>query len=128
MYIHVYVHVYLIQCKICGLQYVGEMEQCLNERTNIHRSDIKYHVAGNFRITCTYMYMYNFIHNYMCIIMCMFVHTRTCSVGCALIGGSNFIILDEPTSGMDPKARRALWDLLVQHKEGRTILLTTHFM
>ena len=38
------------------------------------------------------------------------------------------IILDEPTSGMDPYARRATWDLLIKHKQNRTILLTTHFM
>ena len=53
---------------------------------------------------------------------------RKLSVGIALIGQSEIVILDEPTSGMDPYARRATWDLLVKHKEGRTILLTTHFM
>lgn len=36
--------------------------------------------------------------------------------------------MDEPTSGMDPSARRATWDLLQGEKHGRTILLTTHFM
>ena len=51
-----------------------------------------------------------------------------CSVGIALIGGSEVVILDEPTSGMDPYARRATWDLLTKHKEGRTIMFTTHFM
>ena len=50
------------------------------------------------------------------------------SVGIALIGGSKTVVLDEPTSGMDPYARRATWDLLNKHKEGRTMLLTTHFM
>ncbi len=50
------------------------------------------------------------------------------SVGIALVGGSEIVVLDEPTSGMDPYARRATWDLLVKHKEGRTVLLTTHFM
>ncbi len=53
---------------------------------------------------------------------------RKLSVGIALVGGSEIIVLDEPTSGMDPYARRATWDLLVKHKEGRTMLLTTHFM
>lgn len=38
------------------------------------------------------------------------------------------VMLDEPTSGMDPSARRATWDLLQGEKHGRTILLTTHFM
>ncbi len=38
------------------------------------------------------------------------------------------VILDEPTSGMDPAARRATWDLLLKYKTGRSILLSTHFM
>ncbi|VEN45881.1 unnamed protein product [Callosobruchus maculatus] len=46
----------------------------------------------------------------------------------ALCGNSKVVMLDEPTSGMDPSARRALWDLLLKQKEGRTILLTTQFM
>ena len=50
------------------------------------------------------------------------------SVAIALIGGSEVVVLDEPTSGMDPYARRATWDLLAKHKPGRTMLLTTHHM
>lgn len=46
----------------------------------------------------------------------------------ALIGGSQTVFLDEPTSGMDPYARRGTWDLLLKHKAGKTIILTTHFM
>lgn len=53
---------------------------------------------------------------------------RKLSIGIALIGDSKVVMLDEPTSGMDPSARRATWDLLVGEKRGRTILLTTHFM
>ncbi|XP_050311852.1 phospholipid-transporting ATPase ABCA3 isoform X2 [Anthonomus grandis grandis] len=53
---------------------------------------------------------------------------RKLCVGIALCGGSKVVMLDEPTSGMDPSARRALWDLLLSQKTGRTILLTTHFM
>lgn len=37
-------------------------------------------------------------------------------------------MLDEPTSGLDAVSRRAVWDLLQQHKSDRTVLLTTHFM
>ncbi|XP_077979982.1 phospholipid-transporting ATPase ABCA3-like isoform X2 [Glandiceps talaboti] len=53
---------------------------------------------------------------------------RKLSVCIALIADSKVVMLDEPTSGMDPSARRFTWDLLQQHREGRTILLTTHFM
>ncbi|MBN3289285.1 ABCA3 protein, partial [Polypterus senegalus] len=53
---------------------------------------------------------------------------RKLSIGIALIGDSKVVMLDEPTSGMDPAARRATWDLLHSQKHGRTILLTTHFM
>ncbi|XP_008589411.1 PREDICTED: ATP-binding cassette sub-family A member 3-like [Galeopterus variegatus] len=53
---------------------------------------------------------------------------RKLSIIIALMGGSKVVILDEPTSGMDPASRRATWDLLQQYKEDRTILLTTHYM
>ncbi|XP_006893947.1 PREDICTED: ATP-binding cassette sub-family A member 3-like [Elephantulus edwardii] len=53
---------------------------------------------------------------------------RKLSIGIALIAGSKVLMLDEPTSGMDTIARRAIWDLLQQQKSDRTILLTTHFM
>lgn len=51
---------------------------------------------------------------------------HSCAI--ALIGGSQTVFLDEPTSGMDPYARRGTWDLLLKHKAGKTIILTTHFM
>jgi len=38
------------------------------------------------------------------------------------------IILDEPTSGMDPEARRQTWDILQSQRAGRTMILSTHFM
>ncbi|XP_067006390.2 phospholipid-transporting ATPase ABCA3 isoform X2 [Anabrus simplex] len=53
---------------------------------------------------------------------------RKLSAGVALCGRSKVVMFDEPTSGMDPAARRAMWDLLQAEKTGRTILLTTHFM
>lgn len=53
---------------------------------------------------------------------------RRLSVGIALIGDSKFIILDEPTSGMDTSARRHIWEMLKNYRNGRIILLTTHFM
>lgn len=46
----------------------------------------------------------------------------------ALCGGSKIVICDEPSSGIDAGARRDLWDLLINEKKGRTILLTTHHM
>lgn len=53
---------------------------------------------------------------------------RKLSVAIAICGGSKFVVLDEPTAGMDPLARRELWDLLSNLRKGRTILLTTHYM
>uniref|UniRef100_A0A182M226 ABC transporter domain-containing protein n=1 Tax=Anopheles culicifacies TaxID=139723 RepID=A0A182M226_9DIPT len=53
---------------------------------------------------------------------------RKLAVGMALCGGSKVVLLDEPTSGMDPSARRALWNLLQKEKQNRTMLLSTHFM
>ena len=53
---------------------------------------------------------------------------RALSVGIAFCGGSQVVILDEPTSGMDPFKRRHTWEILLKYKQGRTILLTTHFM
>ncbi|XP_069920746.1 phospholipid-transporting ATPase ABCA3 isoform X5 [Oryctolagus cuniculus] len=53
---------------------------------------------------------------------------RKLSIIIALIGGSKVVILDEPTSGMDPVSRRSTWNVLQQFKEDRTILLTTHHM
>lgn len=53
---------------------------------------------------------------------------RKLSIGIALCGNSKIVILDEPTSGLDAGARRSLWNLLIEEKKGRTILLTTHHM
>ncbi|XP_055624100.1 phospholipid-transporting ATPase ABCA3-like isoform X2 [Toxorhynchites rutilus septentrionalis] len=53
---------------------------------------------------------------------------RKLSMAIALCGGSKVVLCDEPTSGMDPSARRLLWNVLQTEKIGRTILLSTHFM
>ena len=53
---------------------------------------------------------------------------RKLSVGIAYIGDPRFVILDEPTAGMDVQARRGIWDLIKKKKKGRVTLLTTHFM
>ena len=51
------------------------------------------------------------------------------AMACALVGGPDFLFLDEPTTGLDPQARRQLWDLIEQFRlAGRSILLTTHYM
>jgi ATP-binding cassette, subfamily A (ABC1), member 2 len=51
---------------------------------------------------------------------------RKLSVAIAICGGSKFVVLDEPTAGLDPLARRELWDLMASLRHGRTILMTTH--
>lgn len=53
---------------------------------------------------------------------------RRLSIAIALCGDTKIVILDEPSSGMDSCARRELWNLLINEKKKRTILLSTHFM
>ena len=51
---------------------------------------------------------------------------RKLCIALALIGDSQLVLLDEPTSGMDVMAKRALWDFLKEYKQNRIIILTTH--
>jgi ABC-2 type transport system ATP-binding protein len=54
---------------------------------------------------------------------------RRLSLILALIHDPQIIFLDEPTVGMDPQSRRAVWDFMGElKKEGKTIFLTTHYM
>jgi ABC-2 type transport system ATP-binding protein len=51
------------------------------------------------------------------------------AVALALVNDPELVFLDEPTTGMDPAARRALWEIVLDLKrDGRTVLLTTHYM
>ena len=53
---------------------------------------------------------------------------RKLSLAIALIGDSKVVFVDEPTSGVDPWSRRNMWEIIQNHREGRVIILTTHFM
>lgn len=51
------------------------------------------------------------------------------SVALALINDPDIVFLDEPTTGMDPQARRQIWDVIQELRgRGKTILMTTHYM
>jgi ABC-2 type transport system ATP-binding protein len=51
------------------------------------------------------------------------------AVACALAGDPELLFLDEPTTGLDPQARRQLWEVIERFRAGgRSILLTTHYM
>jgi ABC-2 type transport system ATP-binding protein len=51
------------------------------------------------------------------------------SLACALVGRPELVFLDEPTAGMDPQARRLVWDLVsALRRDGVSVLLTTHLM
>lgn len=53
---------------------------------------------------------------------------RKLSVAIAFCGDSETVLLDEPTSGMDPFSRRFTWNVIRQYRQNRCIILTTHFM
>ncbi|XP_027825964.2 phospholipid-transporting ATPase ABCA7 isoform X8 [Ovis aries] len=53
---------------------------------------------------------------------------RKLSVAIAFVGGSQVVILDEPTAGVDPTSRRGIWELLLKYREGRTLILSTHHL
>ncbi|XP_041120774.1 uncharacterized protein abca12 isoform X2 [Polyodon spathula] len=53
---------------------------------------------------------------------------RKLSISIAFIGGSKTVVLDEPTTGVDPCSRRSIWDIVIRHKTGRTIILSTHHL
>ena len=54
---------------------------------------------------------------------------RRLDVAVGLVGKPDLIFLDEPTTGLDPEARREAWDLVrLLHSEGRTTVLTTHYL
>ena len=48
---------------------------------------------------------------------------RKLSVAIAFVAGSRTVILDEPTAGVDPYARRAIWDLILKYKHGTLVSL-----
>lgn len=51
------------------------------------------------------------------------------AIGLALIHDPKVIFLDEPTTGLDPQARRSLWDIILAlKKQGKTIILSSHYM
>ena len=54
---------------------------------------------------------------------------RRLDLGVALVGNPDLVFLDEPTTGFDPAARRAAWDMIRSLRSlGTTILLTTHYL
>ena len=55
---------------------------------------------------------------------------RRCDIARALINTPKILFLDEPTTGLDPKTRRMVWDIIVELQKtlGMTVFLTTHYM
>ena len=53
---------------------------------------------------------------------------RKLCLACSVIGDPRIVLLDEPTTGLDPVSRRHVWDFIVELKRGRIVILTTHSM
>ena len=53
---------------------------------------------------------------------------RRLSVAMSCIGNPDILILDEPTTGLDPASRRQVWEVIERVKDGRSVILTTHAM
>ncbi|XP_066485290.1 ATP-binding cassette sub-family A member 13 [Tiliqua scincoides] len=53
---------------------------------------------------------------------------RRLSIAISFIGNSKTVVLDEPTSSVDPCSRRDIWDILLKYRAGRTLILTTHHL
>ena len=55
---------------------------------------------------------------------------RRIDIARALIHRPDILVLDEPTTGLDPQTRKLLWDVIsdLRHREGMTVFLTTHYM
>uniref|UniRef100_A0A8C4J5C8 ATP binding cassette subfamily A member 13 n=1 Tax=Dromaius novaehollandiae TaxID=8790 RepID=A0A8C4J5C8_DRONO len=53
---------------------------------------------------------------------------RRLSIAISFIGNSKTVVLDEPTSGVDPCSRRSIWDVLLKYKAGCTLIFTTHHL
>jgi len=99
-------HLYLF-CRFKGLSNKQEIDQLIEEKLNdVDLQEKRTTKAGNLSGG----------------------QKRKLSLAIALIGGSTFVMLDEPTSGMDLTARRKMWDMLKREKRGRIIILTTHYM
>lgn len=53
---------------------------------------------------------------------------RRLSLAISAVGDPKIILLDEPTTGLDPKVRQQVWNLIEKLKKNRSIILTTHSM
>ncbi|XP_030333996.1 ATP-binding cassette sub-family A member 13 isoform X5 [Strigops habroptila] len=53
---------------------------------------------------------------------------RRLSIAISFVGNSKTVVLDEPTSGVDPCSRRSIWDVLLKYKAGCTLIFTTHHL
>lgn len=53
---------------------------------------------------------------------------RRLCIAIAFLGSPNLVILDEPCSGVDTKARKNIWDLIELLRKGRAVVLATHYL
>lgn len=59
---------------------------------------------------------------------CTWSERKRAALAVSICADSRIILLDDPTSGLDPESREAIWNVIIANKIGRTIVVTTHIM
>uniref|UniRef100_A0A8D2P1D1 ATP binding cassette subfamily A member 12 n=1 Tax=Zosterops lateralis melanops TaxID=1220523 RepID=A0A8D2P1D1_ZOSLA len=101
---------------------------------------MQHNVLFNYLTTKEHLLLYGYIKGLQCAETGLYSHRhklagtlsggmkRKLSIAIALLGGSRVVILDEPTTGVDPCSRRSIWEIISKNKKGRTIILSTHHL
>ncbi len=116
-------------CAIIVHIYVYTCTSCISCYFNLIQSYFNYNMIPLFLLICRWLHKVGLLSHATKLAKHLSGGMkRKLSILLAFVGGSQTIILDEPTAGVDTFARRQIWDFLLAHREGRTIIMSTHHM